>query len=462
MKTRKASTSSEPGEEMRSSQRYRVVFEHAPTAMLYLDGSLTILLANVKAAETLGLRPADFEGGRRLAEFLPPGDAERLARCAAGEHRQEAFRTGLVQQSGATRDVFLEAVVLPDDGCMLVSIIDFAQYAGDTVNAQHQHDIFRSLFANSPEAILRTDATGRIADVNPAFERMFGYLRAEVVGKRGTDLLVPPGLMAEGEQVLRGSLEGGIAVVKTTRVRSDGKELLVSVLGAPVVLDGRCEGAFGIYRDITQQQQTLDRLADAFIDLVETTSRAMASADPYTAGHQRRVGKLADLVGRRLGMDDDTLQGIYVGAMLHDIGKLSIPSTILTKPGALSRQEWSIIRTHPTRGHAILADANLPWPVADMALKHHERLDGSGYPGGLRGWQLGPEVRVLAACDVVEAMSSNRPYRPALPIEKARDELQAGSGTKFDSDVVAAIVRLIDEGHIQPTDVYEGLADDRL
>ncbi len=185
-------------------------------------------------------------------------------------------------------------------------------------------------------------------------------------------------------------------------------------------------------RDISEERRAQDRLQESFIDLVEMMARAMESLDPYTSGHQRRVARLADLVGRRLDMDDDRLQGLYVGALLHDIGKLSVPSTILTKPGRLTRQEWHIIRAHPRRGYDILKEAKLPWPVAEMALRHHERLDGSGYPDGTKGPELSLEVRILGVCDVVEAMSSDRPYRAARPREEVRQERIASSGQRYD------------------------------
>jgi len=450
-----------------NEDRYRVLFEHSSTPMTLTDRQLTIILANARAASLFGLSRDQVEGRLHWGEVLSAGDTEQLknlaAHAVAASSDPTYLRVRLLGASGDPRDVFLESVVLPDDGGMLVSLTEADGDSEESREARHQYGVFRSLFANSSEGIMRLDLAGRIADVNPAFVRMFGFRRDELIGRRPVDVIVPPSLKAEGERALEKTIRGGgVALGRTTRLRADGREVLVSILGTPVVVDGRYEGAFGIYRDVTGQHQVQDRLADAFIDLVETTSRAMASTDPYTAGHQRRVGRLADMVGRRLGLDDDMLQGIYVGAMLHDIGKMSIPSTILTKPGALSKEEWGIIRAHPMRGHSILADANLPWPVADMAMQHHERLDGSGYPGGVTGDELGTEVRILAACDVLEAMSSNRPYRPALPMEEARREVMRGRGTRFDSEVANAIVELIDAGQIQPSTGYEGIADDRL
>ncbi|MFW6057168.1 MAG: PAS domain S-box protein, partial [Chloroflexota bacterium] len=440
--------------------RYRAAFEWSALALTLVDGELTILRANEHAADVLGLSRSEIEGKKRWDEFIPFEDARRLVtaldgKAAAG--KPVRFRTLLHRASGESRQVVIEAAAVPADGSLIVSLFDAEGRQDLDAGAGYHRDVFRSLFINSPEGIVLIDSAGMVIDANPAFVDMFGYSREELVGKVLLDLIVPDVLREKARATVRKTVTGGAVIDATTRVRADGREITVSFVGAPVLVEGRAEAAFGIYRDITERHHLQDWLADAFIDLVETTARLMGSMDPYTAGHQRRVARLADMVGRRLGLDDDTLQGIYVGAMLHDIGKFSIPSTILTKPGRLSKQEWNIIRTHPMRGYAILAEASLPWPVADMALQHHERLDGSGYPHGIGADALGIEVRILAACDVVEAMSSNRPYRPALPMEETRKEILDGSGTKFDPDVAAAIVELIDEGNILPSDTYEGM-----
>lgn len=311
---------------------------------------------------------------------------------------------------------------------------------------ERQRGFFRSLFENSPEGIVSFDANGRVVDVNPAFERLFGFKRESIVGQDIVAVIVPSRLEASGRQVLRDSLDGATVVRETVRKRAGGAEVPVSILGAPVVLDGMRVGGFGIYRDESAQHEAQERLQEAFIDLVETIARAIESVDPYTALHQRRVARLADIVGRRLGLDDDRLQGLYVGSMLHDIGKLSLPSTILTKPGKLTREEWNLVRSHSRRGFDILAEANLPWPVADMALKHHERLDGSGYPDGVSGDDLSLELRILGVCDVVEAMTSDRPYRPALPVEAVLKDLSEGSGTRYDESVVEAVMEVVESG----------------
>ncbi|TET77746.1 HD-GYP domain-containing protein, partial [candidate division TA06 bacterium] len=170
--------------------------------------------------------------------------------------------------------------------------------------------------------------------------------------------------------------------------------------------------------------------------------------DPYTAVHQRRVAELARLVGEKMGLDKNRLQGLYIGGLLHDIGKISAPETILTKSGKLTDEEWSLIRVHTKRGHEILQGTNLPWPVAEMALHHHERLDGSGYPCRISGDELSLEVRILGVCDVVEAMSSHRPYRPARSKKEVCEELVSGRGTKYDASIVDIMFQIIESGEL--------------
>jgi putative nucleotidyltransferase with HDIG domain len=199
-----------------------------------------------------------------------------------------------------------------------------------------------------------------------------------------------------------------------------------------------------VQQELTERKQAEEALRLSFIQLAETVSRAMESQDPYTAGHQRQVAELARAVGEKLGLNQERLQGLYIGGLLHDIGKISIPAEILTHPGKLSDVERTLIRTHPRRGYEILEQVEFPWPVADIALHHHERLNGTGYPDGLKGDQLSLEVRILAVCDVVDAMSSDRPYRSGRPMSEVTAELRAGKGTKYDPKVVDILIGIIE------------------
>jgi len=164
--------------------------------------------------------------------------------------------------------------------------------------------------------------------------------------------------------------------------------------------------------------------------------------DPYTAGHQQRVARLACAIACDMALGGDEDEGIRLGGMIHDIGKIHLPAEILSKPGRLSDMEFALVKSHTRVGYDILKDIDFPWPVADIAHQHHERLDGSGYPQGLRGDEICLEARIVAVADVVEAMSSHRPYRPALGIDAALKEIEARRGIWFDPEAVDACLRL--------------------
>ncbi len=204
--------------------------------------------------------------------------------------------------------------------------------------------------------------------------------------------------------------------------------------------------------DVTELNKAKKNLQKSLYKLkraLEGTIRALMSAvemrDPYTAGHQNGVAKLACAIAKELDFSDDQIEGLRVACLLHDIGNLNIPAEILNKPGRLSDLEYTLLKTHPQFGFEILRTISFPWPVAQMVLQHHEKLDGSGYPQGLSGDQIIREARIITVADVVEPISSHRPYRPALGIEKALDVIEEGKGTLFDPEIVNVCVKLFRE-----------------
>jgi HD-GYP domain-containing protein (c-di-GMP phosphodiesterase class II) len=164
--------------------------------------------------------------------------------------------------------------------------------------------------------------------------------------------------------------------------------------------------------------------------------------DPYTSGHQQRVSDLARSIATEMGLSADRQDFIRIASSIHDIGKISIPSEILSKPTKLTDLEFSLIKTHPQSGYDILKDIEFPWPVANVILQHHERMDGSGYPHGIKGDDIFLEARILAIADVVEAIASHRPYRPAFGIDIALEEIEKNKGITYDEDVVNACLKL--------------------
>ncbi|MDI9370547.1 MAG: HD-GYP domain-containing protein, partial [Synergistota bacterium] len=188
-----------------------------------------------------------------------------------------------------------------------------------------------------------------------------------------------------------------------------------------------------------------EKLEDTFTDVIRTMGQIVGKKDPYTIEHQERVADLALELGRRLGLDEDRCEGLHIAGLVHDIGKIEIPSEILSKPGKLSKMEFELIKTHAESGYDILSEVDFPWPVADIARQHHERLDGSGYPGGLKGNEVLLEARIVAVADVVESMMSHRPYRPSLGMEAALEEICSKRGVLYDPDVVDACLELFAE-----------------
>ena len=198
-------------------------------------------------------------------------------------------------------------------------------------------------------------------------------------------------------------------------------------------------------RDITERKMAEDRYEKALLGTVETLASAVGSSDPYTAGHQKGVARLACAIAREMGLTEERIEGLRLAALVHDIGKVQIPSQILTKPGALAEPEYALVKVHPRVGREILENIDFPWPIADIINQHHERLDGTGYPNGLAAESITLEARILAVADIVEAMASHRPWRPAHSTEKALEEIQNEPG--LDESVVEACLNVFQEGY---------------
>ena len=198
---------------------------------------------------------------------------------------------------------------------------------------------------------------------------------------------------------------------------------------------------------IHEKQITQERLAEALRATIEAMAKTMEWRDPYTAGHQKRVAAIATAIGKKMGISDDSAQALYMAAMVHDIGKVAVPSEILTKPTRLNELEMKMVQGHVESGYQILKDVPFPWPIAEMVRQHHERLDGSGYPRGLKGEEICLEARILAVADTIEAMATHRPYRPAKGLSAAMDQVRAEAGVSLDAKVVDAAFALMNEGN---------------
>jgi len=234
--------------------------------------------------------------------------------------------------------------------------------------------------------------------------------------------------------------------------RKDGSSFPASYWSHPVQKNGQIVGCVVTFLDISEQivsrqalKQSHEHLRTALVGTIVAISRAIGARDPYTAGHQQRVSQLSRAIAQKMVLDSERIEGIRLGAIIHDIGKIHLPSEVLSKPTRLTLLELEYIKTHAQVGYDILKEIKFPWPVAQIAHQHHERLDGSGYPAGLKGDEICLEAQIVSVADVVEAMSSHRPYRPALGIEAALEEITSRSGLWFNPDAVEACLSLFRE-----------------
>ena len=209
----------------------------------------------------------------------------------------------------------------------------------------------------------------------------------------------------------------------------------------------------GSRRDLKQAlndvQLNLDKLRQAMEGIVEAISVTVEMRDPYTAGHQKRVAHLACAIAREMRLSEDEIYGLHMASVIHDLGKITVPAEILSKPGQLSGLEYELIKSHVQAGYDILKQVDFPWPLADIILQHHERMDGSGYPNGLKQEEILLPARILSVADVFETIASHRPYRPSLGLQHAMDEIRENRGRLYDGRVADVCLALIAEDRFQ-------------
>jgi PAS domain S-box-containing protein len=309
-----------------------------------------------------------------------------------------------------------------------------------------------SIVQGVAETILIEDTQGIFTFANPAMEELLGYSREELIGLHWSAIIPED----ERERVRRETAkrsQGIVSRYETAVLSKEGQVIPVIVSARPLSEDGEFVGVLAAFTDITERKQAEEALRQSYVRLqraLEGTIHVLVSVierrDPYTAGHQRRVAQLASAIAQEMGLSAERIEGTRMAAVIHDIGKVNVPAEILSKPGRLNHIEFSLIKMHPQVGHDILDGAiDFPWPVAEIVLQHHERIDGSGYPRGLSGEEILLEARILGVADVVEAMVSHRPYRPARGIDEALDEISRNRGALYDPEVVDACLKLFTE-----------------
>ena len=427
----------------------------AASALPTTDIDGRILLLNRRAVQNLG----GIDAGQFVGKYLTELFGEEAGR----------MYTERIRKTAASREPleYIDHVELPIGQRWLASIhtpsLDAAGevvgvhvYAQDITDRKLAEEAvaaaagqWRETFDAMTDSVALFDKGGSVLRCNAATVKLVSRSFEDIIGRpcyevfHGTEEFHP-------QCPQRRALESGHT--ETSVYEQNGHWLRATF--APRVDDaGQVSGGVHVITDVTELKQTERRLLESVArheavtdGVIAALARTVEVRDPYTAGHERRVSDLATAIARHMRLDARGVRGVEVAGKLHDVGKIIVPAEILTKPGRLSATEFELIKGHAEAGSEILRAIDFPWPVADLTLQHHERLDGSGYPAGLSGDEILPGARILAVADVVEAMSSHRPYRPALGIEPALEEIRQNAGVKYDSDAAAACAQVFADG----------------
>jgi len=310
--------------------------------------------------------------------------------------------------------------------------------------------LLRSIDAAAPIGFKLVDCDFRISRINETLAQVNGRSVEDHLGRTVSEIV--PDLWPQLEDVYRRALAG--ETVRNFEISGrhaafpdQPRHWLTSYY--PVWIGDEIIGIGNVVLDITERREAEEVAARNLTAMVHTIATTVEYRDPYTAGHSRRVADMAAAIGEELGLDAGTIDGIRTAASIHDIGKISVPSEILSKPGPLTPIEYELIKQHAEAGYNIVAGIDFPWPVAEMIRQHHERLDGSGYPQGLRGDEILLGARIIAVADVLEAMTSHRPYQPGSGlVEEAVQQIELDRGRLLDDDVVEACLRALRAGRL--------------
>ena len=394
--------------------------------------------------------------GRTSGEYgiwIRTEDRQRLVAGLKRDGRVSNLEADFRMKSGEVRHGLMSASIIDLKG--VPHILNITRNITDRKQAERalreSEEKYRLVVENAEEAILIAQ-DGTLKYVNPATLALLGYSEEELLSRPFAELIHAGDrekMLEAHAKRMRG--EETEPVKQFRALRKDGAVKWADSHAVVIVWNGRA-ATLNFFTDITERKKAEASLAKSFAQLrsaLDATVQAIAvtveTRDPYTAGHQRRVADLSCAIAEEMNLSDTAIDSIRMAAIIHDLGKISVPAEILSKPTRLTDIEFSIMRTHPQSGYDILKNIEFPWPIARMVLEHHERVDGSGYPNGLKKDQSLLESRILAVADTVEAMASHRPYRPGLGIEIALREIETHRGTLYDETVADACLRLFKE-----------------
>jgi PAS domain S-box-containing protein len=430
-----------------SEQNLRNSIEGSPLGIRVLDEDGKTIYANRAMLDMWGYSSIEeleaVPAKQRYAHESYEKHMERIER-GRGEGAPTNYELSIVRSDGQVRHVSASARTLVWEGEKQFQVV----YQDITERMQAEAE-YRSIIRASMDCFWLQDMQGNFLDVNDAYCRLTGYSRDELLNMsiKDVEVIEKPEEIAEHLRKIEGI---GYDHFETRHRRKDGEivevEISVNYLSTG---GGRM---FVFLRDITERKRmeeelrhNVERFKKAMEGVIQVIASIVEVRDPYTAGHQRRVAELACAIAKEMGFSEERIEEIRMASLIHDIGKIYVPAEILSKPSRLTEIEFSMIKSHPQVAYDILKSVDFPWPICKVVLQHHERMNSSGYPGGLSGEDILPGAKILAVADVVEAMASHRPYRPALGLDKALDEISKNRGVLYDTEAADACLRVFSE-----------------
>jgi PAS domain S-box-containing protein/putative nucleotidyltransferase with HDIG domain len=434
-----------------NEEKYRLLAEHTKDLVWLMDVDMNITYVSPSVERLMGYSAEEIKK-LPLEKLLTSASLKKATRFISismpkaikASFKDLIFRTQeleFILRNGQTIWGECSFNFIRDDQGNVLSILGEVRDITERKLAEeklHQsEERYRTILEDIQEGYFEIDLKGNFTFFNDTVCRVLGYSREELMGMNNRQYTAP--------EELKKVFEAYHRVYKTGESKKDlvwqitGKDGTKKYVEGFISLlkdaSGKIKGFRGISHDITERKiaeeklkQTLESLRRAVGTTIHVLASALESRDPYTAGHQVRVADIARAIATEIGLDKEIIEGIRMAGVIHDIGKLSIPTEILTKPTKLTSLEFSLIKEHAQLGYEMLKDIESPWPLANIVLQHHERMNGSGYPGNLKEDEILLESRILAVADVVEAMASHRPYRPSLGIEFALEEIEKNRG----------------------------------
>jgi len=441
-----------------SEEKYRAVFENTGTATIIIEEDTIISMANTQFEKLSGYSKEEIENKMKNTDFVIPEDLERMkkyhiVRRKTGEKAPIEYEFRFIDKKGNTRNIFLKIGIIPGTKKSVASLMDITDRKQAEENLKNIKDELQMIMDSVPAIIFYKDIKNKFIRANKTLADSLKMPVKDIIGKTTEELFPKEQAKKmrkdDREVIVSGKPKRDIIQPYTT---PDGIRWLTTDKIPYKDKEGKVTGVIGLAKDITVQRKAEQKLQQSYQKLkktmnaaIDTMSKIIEVKDPYTSGHQHRVCQLAVLLAQELGLSKDKIEGIRIASLIHDIGKIGLPAEILSKPSKLNDIEFGLIRGHSQIGYDILKSIDFSYPIARIVLQHHERLDGSGNPNNLKGDEIILEAKIIGVADVVEAMSSFRPYRPALGIDAALEEIIQNKGTLYDPEVVDACLKLFKE-----------------